>query len=112
MPFARCSISAYTHCLNEARNASDINGECVKLEFLAANFTTPAWQELRNPSSKLSQFLLTNFPSEDGDGIDYTCLMVMGLLHCHDAAKPKKKATQFYHLLQDGGPEKFDFITS
>ena len=111
LPFARTSMSAFVHHLNEAHSKSGGNGE-VTLGNMINQFNSPAWSCLKIQSNSTHQWLKLFCSNESGDGFSYKKLMMLGLLHCQDAKKPKNKAIALYGLLQEGGAEKQTHIAS
>ena len=110
-PFVRCTISAYLHQMNAAHESCGAEGR-ISREALQQHFNTQAWAELRKETSKFSTFLSTTLMHESGKGVDYESMICMGLLHCQDKRKPETKANAFFELLQDGGIDKQQFISS
>ena len=74
-------MAAYAHCLDNAHNESGSSG-FVTLHALSMQFTTNAWAQLRNPNSKLVKALKTHMGHSEKESLDYTRMMMMGLLHC------------------------------
>ena len=103
LPFAKCSMSAYSHCLEVAHAASGNDG-FVTFQALASQFNSLAWADIRNKKSALWKFLAKNLAHESSSELqpklDYEKLVAMGLLLCQDAVKPKVKAKAMFSLLQ------------
>ena len=81
----------------------------VTIDALKEEFTTPAWDGLKDPESVLYKLLSTKVfknynKGQMGIQIDCDLLRIFGLLHCQGTIK--KKAHFFYGLVQAGGVEK------
>jgi hypothetical protein len=87
----------------------------VTLETLRAEFTSPAWADLKNENSILSKILLSSAfknaqKGQSAGQIDSDTMILYGVLLCQ--GNPSDKAEIFYSVLQEGGKDAHDFITA
>ena len=114
LPFQRILLNNFLKKVDNALKASGDSG-FVTIDSLKAEFTTQAWNELKEPGSPLIKILTSptfKNPKENHteEQIDVDFLKLIGLFHC--AGKPRDKAIAFYGILQDGGLEKHKFISA
>ena len=65
---------------------------------------TPAWKEINDDNSKICKVLKHSVFEKEPGIIDANSLICFALFHC--AGSNKEKATVFYSIFQEGGPEK------
>ena len=104
-------MTRFEELLNQAHQACGKEG-FVTFEELAKVFTTPKWEGLSKPDSRIYKVLNSEVFCENNDGhINYETLLCMGILHCVEKKKGTK-AIALFNLLQEGGVEANEFITA
>jgi len=107
LPFCRTYIERFKKLALEAHVACG-SQNYVTVEELAKVLTTPAWEGLKDPESKICKVLLSPaFCKEEGK-IRLMPLSCMALLCCQGNAQVK--SVTFYETLQEGQFEGHDFI--
>mmetsp|Transcript_26547 Transcript_26547/g.35509 ORF Transcript_26547/g.35509 Transcript_26547/m.35509 type:complete len:257 (+) Transcript_26547:27-797(+) len=112
LPFNRTLLPMMMHRITEAENECGGKG-FVTLAALRNQLNTPAWCELADPVSILSQTLLSQAfksPNLAEDQIDSKWLRVWSILHCSGSLRDK--SNELFCILQDGGFEKHELITA
>ena len=84
-------------------------------EALSKEFTSEAWQALKDEESVVCKVLLSSAFKNEEKGqtaaqIDTDYLILFGLLHCQGT--PKDKAEKWYDILQEGGKAEHNTISA
>ena len=101
LPFSRSLIKSYVDHVKKADSAAGGNG-FVTLDTLAAEFTSPAWNDLKNENSILAKILLSSAfknakKGQSAGQIDADTMILYGVLLCQ--GNPADKAEVFYAVL-------------
>lgn len=114
LPFCRSLVNTFVDHVRNAEKAAGGEGY-VTIETLQNQFTSPAWNELLENESKLVKLLLSDAfknptKNQSSHQIDADNLILFGIIHCQGNATDK--ADQWFSVLQEGGKEAHQLITS
>ena len=114
LPFSRTLLPLLFKQVEDAEKKCGEEGY-VTLAALAEELKTAAWKDLQKSDSNLCKTLLSKAFKDSSKGtaddqIDVEYFKIFALLHC--SGKPIDKTHAFYELLQEGGFERHEQISS
>ena len=109
LPFFQTHISAFVKRVRAAADAGG-NKSTVQIAELRKTFTTPAWKDLADDNSRISQIFKHKVLAAKDGSIDVTNLIAFGILHCEGDWNYKTDA--LYDLLQEGGQAAHTHISA
>jgi hypothetical protein len=114
LPFCRSLIKTFVDHVRDAEKAAGGQG-FVTVATLSEQFTSPAWNALLEQDSKLVRVLQSDAFKDPKKNqtltqIDMDYLILFGIIHCQ--GNPTDKAEQWFDVLQEGGREAHEMITS
>lgn len=114
--FARTPFLAFKNAVRDAETAAGGQG-FVTLKTLSEFLNTQLWRQGLSEGTPLGTLLTSSAFKDDKKGqsedeIDADILMMFGILHCRDKAKPVEKAKGLYDVLQEGGMDVHKHISA